>query len=1827
MKKYIPVFLLAVLSCFASPLFSQMEITDASTAPFTPENLISNIFLGDGVNVLNVTFEGDPLAVGYFKDGENAIGIDRGIILTSGRAAAVSCNGGPFGADCLGNNFASTDVNSSAFDNDLSSIANGTPLDIAKYTITFQPFADTLRFKYVFASEEYPEYSCSSFNDVFGFFISGPGINGPYSNNGENIALIPGTNTPVSINNIHPTYQNNCIGVNDQYYNDNNGIALQPVYDGYLDVFVAEVVVIPCETYTIKLMISDVGDQVFDSGVFLEAKSFGTGSLDVDAATVSLDGTITEGCSSGSVTFSFKNPVEDDFFLDYTIIGDAINGVDYEYIDSNLFIAQGTNSVTVDIVGIVDNLTEGLESIGIDIQRDICNRDTFWVYIRDNEIVPPDLGPDTLLCLGDSVQLDGDLPIPLPIPPSFSNFNDYSFKLDTPAYSPIQVIGVQPIILGEGVIQSVCVNIQHNWADDVDLFLISPSGQFIELSSDNGANCDDYNNVCFTPNAAIDIDYGFPWGICSSGEEPPFSNGTFNIEGIWSDLWDGDYLTNGTWQLLAVDDSQGFNGIITDWTITFEPLYQLFYSWSPTDGLSCTDCPDPIAKPDQTTTYTLTAWDTYGCEVYDSITIEVQEVLDAPVINCVSVTNNSITFEWSSVPGAMGYQVSIDGATYTVPNNGALSHIVTGLNLSETVTIEVFGIGNCDGLVGTTNCSTPDCSAPAISVDNLLHVDCFGDGDGSILASASGGAGDYTFMLDSTISNTTGVFDGLDGGVYALTVIDGWGCPNTISITIDEPEQISVESNVINDISCFGDNDGSAIADVTGGTAPFNYIWANGEQTETAFNLNPGIQTVEIIDNNGCTTTDDFEILEPLELILTLSSDSVDCKGASTGSAFVEIEGGTAPHLIQWDAQSGGSTTTEAENLIAGTYTVEVSDLNGCLTLADIEVFEPEGMETTTSQTDLNCFDSNDGTATVTVSGGNAPYSYQWSNNDTTQTATNLAAQAYSVVVTDQTGCTFSDNVGINAPAPIAITLSANDALCFGQPSGSIQSQVTGGTMPYTYQWDNGASTPDAPGVAAGDYCLTVVDANDCVATECITVGEASEIVLSTQTANAGCNGGSEGTIDLTTSGGTSPYSFLWSTGETTEDISGLTFGNYTVEVTDANGCVANLNVPISESDAISIDFQPINVLCFGDNTGAIDLTIGGGVGLFQFNWTGPNGFSSNDEDPSNLIAGTYNVVAEDQDGCLATIDVLITEPATAVAVQVDTPDLICFGANNGTALATGSGGTGAITYEWENGQSGAVLSNVAVGTYTVIATDENGCTNSASTIIQDEGQLQVALSQNPSSCHDGTDGEALISGVSLNGISIDMNDVQIDWNPVSGTDPLLPNLTGGETYSVVITDLLGCTAAASITIGNPTEIGALVTDIDDISCFAGSDGTATVNGNGGNPPYSYAWDANANNQQQATASNLSIGTYTVTVSDANNCSTTIQAELIQPSPIQASFQNQTVSCFGESDGQSIVAASGGTQPYTYEWANGNIGGQATGLVAGFIEVIINDGNGCVQIDSTEIIQPEEPVTADFIIEDVSCPGMQDGSINIEALGGSPPYLYSTDGINFFGNPNLIALTPGFYDITIQDSEGCLFNMPDILVDEPEQFEVDLGEDIIIPYGSNPHIEPTLINILPDDYNDYTYTWTTNNPLTPPNNPNGRISSFNAISPTTATLLVTSPNGCTAEDIINIFIVTQRSIEVPTGFSPGLDGPGLNNLLHVHGTSNIVEKINSFRIFDRWGELVYENFDFQINDTSVGWDGTFNGNDMPGGVYVWQVEVDFVDGRTESYKGHTTLIR
>ncbi len=1873
--------------CLSSLWAQPLEVVDAATAPYTPENLISNIFLGDGVEVLDIQFFGEPTAVGYFNNAEDEIGINRGIIMTTG---AVTQTGNFVGVDNVGSAFASSNNQATAANNDpdLQAISTATVFNAAKYVITFVPTSDTLRFNYIWASEEYPEWACSTFNDVFGFFLSGPGISGPYENNGINIALIPGTTLPVAINNLHPQNGPGCPPENEQFYVDNNGSGNQPVYDGFTTVLTAEAVVIPCETYTIKLVIADNGDGIFDSGVFLEAKSFGTGSLDVEIVTTSLDGSITEGCSDAYVTFSLGSPIDEDLLIDFSLFGDAINGVDYDFIDtSNLVIPAGDTSVSIVVHGIDDALSEGSEALFIDVQRDICNRDTFVLYIKDPQLIPPDLGPDTTVCLLEPVLLDGSIDIPLPPPPSFTNSTPY--LIDPPGaeiYAPITVGGVVPLELGPGVIQSVCINIDHNWLDDLDIYLVAPSGLFMELSTDNGSNGDNYTQTCFTPDAITPIDYVMP-----PATGAPYT-GDFLPEGYWEDLWSAqENPTNGTWQLLVVDDALGFVGTLLDWTITFEPAYQLYYEWTPSAGLSCDDCPNPIATPSDTTTYYLRVYDSYGCEVFDTITVNTLDILPAPNVSCQISNDTCITYTWDPVAGAWGYEVSLDAGTSWMTPDGSFTHTVC-VGFEQEFTLMVRAVLDCGGYPGSATCTTPPCQGGIPQVLNIQEPLCYGDSNGSIQLTASGTAPPFLYVLGSDTSST-GLFENLPAGTYTISVINQVGCVVTTGVDLNQPWNLSGNISLEQDISCSGFSDGSLSVQAVGGTAPYTYVWNNGETDSLATALPPGTAEVTITDAHGCQVVESFVLSDAPPLFLNLSGSTVACYGDSTATAVALANGGTPPYtylwsdgqteqaavdlpagsytvtlsdaagcmlidsviieqnppitltatpsppscqgyangsisvtasggggstyFYQWDANAGNQTTATAQDLSAGTYSLTVSDLFGCEQVFELSLDDPPGMDIQLQTTDASCSDAADGSAVAAVSGGSPAYSYQWSDGGPDQAnRTDLPQGDYQLTVSDANGCEQTLDFTIAAPAPLNLDFQSTMTACSDSQDGTATALPDGGTPPYTYLWSDGQTTQTALNLPQGTYQLTISDANGCTIEGEVMVESPPPLELLLTANSTLCNGSADGTISAQASGGTSPYSYLWNDGQTGPMATDLPAGTYQLVVTDANGCTAVQSAAVGEPPLLEVVASAVPVSCDGTPDGSATAEPTGGTPPYSYLWS--NG--QTDQMASGLENGLYEVTVTDFNGCQATTSAEVTAPP-ALVVQLEVQDVSCFNGADGSVTVLMDSGTPPLSYSWSTGDNTQTINGLPHGTYSVTVIDGSGCEVEVEAEVGQPGPLSANLVQTAASCFNALDGTAEVTDVFYGGLPADLSQFTFVWSttPVQAS-AMASGLQGGNTYTVLITDPQGCTLEESITIGNPQPVEALIESVQDVSCHGYSDGSATAFGSGGTPPYSYQWDANAGNQTTATAENLPVGEYFVTVTDADGCFTVASAVVDQPQPLQAEAFAQDVGCYGEATGQIQVEAAGGTPAYTFVWSTGAEGGQVGGLEAGWYVYTLTDARACSFIDSVEVGQSEAPLAFQAEGVDPSCYGKQDGYIELFPQGGTPPYAFSTDnGQTFTAASYLQGLTADSYYILLQDANSCVFQLGPIVLENPPEIQLDLGPDTTLEYLEQLQLGAEIQNGHPP----YSYAWWASGP--------GTLSCYDCPDPltdpmthaTTFWLELTDAKGCTQKDKILVYVRKNNVFLVPTAFTP--DGNGQNDLLLTHGSPGAV--VTLFRVFDRWGELLYEASDFAVNDPNIGWDGRFRGQLMDVGVYTWYAEVLFLSGDKAVFKGHTTLLR
>ncbi|MFM9057064.1 MAG: beta strand repeat-containing protein, partial [Bacteroidota bacterium] len=520
------------------------------------------------------------------------------------------------------------------------------------------------------------------------------------------------------------------------------------------------------------------------------------------------------------------------------------------------------------------------------------------------------------------------------------------------------------------------------------------------------------------------------------------------------------------------------------------------------------------------------------------------------------------------------------------------------------------------------------------------------------------------------------------------------------------PVNTTITSQV--NVLCFGNSTGSINLTVSGGKPPYLYNWSNGATIQDPSGLAAGTYTVTVTDANGSTSTISATITQPAAaLSSSIAGTNVLCFGNATGVADLSVSGGTSPYTFSWNT---GATTQDLSNIVAGTYSVTITDANGCTRNSSVSITQPAAaLAGSISGTNVLCHGNSTGAADLSVNGGTAPYSYSWNTGATTQDLSGIAAGTYTVVVTDANGCSISRNVTITQPlAPLSLSVNGTNVLCNGNATGAADLSVSGGTAPYSYSWSNGASTQDLSGLIAGTYSVVVTDANGCSASTSLTILQpAAALSASTVPTYVLCHGNTTGAADLTVAGGTTPYSYSWSNGATTQDINNLAAGFYTVNITDANGCTISSNALILQpADYLGGSISGTNVDCNGNATGAADLSVTGGTAPYSYSWS--NGAST--QDLSSIVAGTYTVVVTDANGCTISRSITITQPATLVASSSNT-SVTCLGATS-TITVSAVGGTAPY--------SGTGDYTVVAGTYSYTVTDANGCTSSTSITVSE---------------------------------------------------------------------------------------------------------------------------------------------------------------------------------------------------------------------------------------------------------------------------------------------------------------------------------------------------------------------------------------------------------------------------------------------------------------------------------------------------------------------------
>ena len=685
--------------------------------------------------------------------------------------------------------------------------------------------------------------------------------------------------------------------------------------------------------------------------------------------------------------------------------------------------------------------------------------------------------------------------------------------------------------------------------------------------------------------------------------------------------------------------------------------------------------------------------------------------------------------------------------------------------------------------------------APAVTI-NQTNVLCSGESNGAIDITVTAGTGPFTFAWTGAgVVPASEDQSGLASGIYSVVVTDALSCSSvSVQVIITEPIALSGSISSQTNVTVYAGNDGSVTVDGAGGTAPYSYSIDGGslQASGTFGSLTAGTYTITVFDINLCSFDVPVTITEPIPpLTGTITSQTdVVCFGASTGSVTVEGADGVAPYEYSIDGALYQPTGSFG-SLVAGTYTVTIKDAAGMTFDVPVVISQPAVAFTgVTSVTNVLCFGEATGSVDLAVNGGVAPYSYLWSNGSVTEDLSTVAAGTYTVTITDALSCVTNGSGVVTEPLTgLSGSVSIINAPCSGVSTGAIDLTVSGGTSPYTFLWSNGDTTEDLVNIPAGDYSVTITDANDCTSTANGSVVELSGTIDVT---DVSCNGGADGSLELTVTGGLAPFNYLWNNGAITETISGLVPGNYTVTITDASGCSVDVSGTVAEPEILDGALVAGNVLCFGESTGWVDLTVSGGTSPYSFLWD--NGATS--EDLTNVASGDYHFTITDAKGCTYIGSATVGQPLSALAETISAKsDITCKGSANGSVTVSGSGGTLPYEYSLNGGSFGVAdtFIDLDAGTYIITVRDANLCTADVTVTFTEPSLLEVDYTKVDASCPDISDGRItlVITGGSP--------PYSAYWE--DGTKTLdRQNLKDG-TYSVAITDLNGCAVPLDIVL------------------------------------------------------------------------------------------------------------------------------------------------------------------------------------------------------------------------------------------------------------------------------------------------------------------------------------------------------------------------------------------------------------------------------------------
>ncbi len=966
------------------------------------------------------------------------------------------------------------------------------------------------------------------------------------------------------------------------------------------------------------------------------------------------------------------------------------------------------------------------------------------------------------------------------------------------------------------------------------------------------------------------------------------------------------------------------------------------------------------------------------------------------------------------------------------------------LTVSDTMATTT---GDNIGCIFTRQITLTDPLPIQINIEQQDEILCYAEETASIVAAVSEGVpypgGGYLYQwysidnsgIASPVNDTDTLAGSLPAGNYFLEVTDYVGKHYSDTITISEPAllQASISSS---NVKCYDGSDGTAAITISGGVAPYQIKWNTGESAAILSNLEAGNYYANITDANNCTTTAYVEISQP-DNPLTIYYNEISnplAAGSSDGYIDITVKGGTPPYEYSWTDSTSSiiATSEDISGLARGTYAVMVTDnnydgtgTNGCTATETVFLIDPKPIIISISQTDdVVCWGEATGEITSVVTGGvkvaNIGYYYNWfrldengGSQDIGQTnkpvASQLSAGTYVLKITDYNGIeVWSDTIEITQPEKLQVSGTSSNVFCHNGSDGFIQTNANGGTLPLTYLWENGETESERNNLTAGNYHVTVSDANACDTTLYFYISqpEAPLKITVDKITRPLAYGYSDGAIDITVEGGTLPYLFRWTDEKgnkiaDTEDISGIPAGLYTIIVEDNSfalttgnaGCTISRQIRVNQPDPLEVEINEVaSVQCFGEAEGVLQTEITGGVTFntgdeYLIKWFIQTGESWTAIDENalsvyNLITGTYKVIVEDANGITNSVNYVLGQP-DLLNLTINVIDAGCENGNDGEIEALVSGGTAPYFYQWNNGATTASQNGIASGGYFVFVTDKNGCEIYGGARVEQPGGL-----------------------------------------------------------------------SASVTIENT-------------SCNNACNGSAVITVEGGVPPYNYTWSSPEYSGDSANG--LCAGSYSVEITDQNGCRTVPVFEITEPSPMVLDLVESVTLCEGQSYDAIVLAQTEGTS-YYWESANGFTATtrMATLTDAGIYTITATNPEGCTASASIEVERANDLLDPDFVI---TTQAFTDNEIVLVNTTTPMPGNVTWDLPNeasiieeTMEQVRLIFYQEGSYELGMIVQEGeCTFELyKDLLVTTQEDMD-DIGD------AEDPFISEFLVYPNPSD--------------------------------------------------------------------------------------------------------------------------------------------------------------